>query len=105
MKLSKTGWNNIIIFSVMLLILMINATNDKLFPDGESDNENKAEQLILPEHAVILALEIHYIDHKKVLIERIGRRWQLTTQGMILDKTDRLKGLLTYEQWCSIICF
>ena len=49
MKLSRTGWNNVIIFSVMIIILLINATNDRLFPEGDSVND----KTILPEHSVI----------------------------------------------------
>lgn len=87
MKLSRTGWNNVIIFSVMIIILMINATNDKLFPNEESDN--KSEQLILPAHSVILTLAIDYSIDQQVLFERIGRSWQLTAKGIIVDKTDQ----------------
>lgn len=87
MKLSRTGWNNVIIFSVMIIILMINATNDKLFPS--EDNDNKSEQLILSAHSVILTLAIDYSANQQVLFERVGRSWQLTTKGMIVDKTDQ----------------
>ena len=86
MKLSRTGWNNVIIFSVMTIILLINATNDKLFPDEEN---NKAERLILPQHSVILTLDIELSDTHHVLVERAGRGWQVTTKGIILDKTEQ----------------
>ncbi|MCP4984594.1 MAG: hypothetical protein GY928_00620 [Colwellia sp.] len=87
MKLSRTGWNNVIIFSVMIIILMINATNEKLFPNEM--NDNKSEQLILPAHSVILTLAIEYSTNQQVLFERIGRSWQLTSKGIILDKSDQ----------------
>ena len=87
MKLSRTGWNNVIIFSVMIIILLINATNDKLFPDEE--NNSKGELLILPKHSVILTLAIDLSASQQVLFERIGRSWQLTTKGIILEKTDQ----------------
>jgi len=87
MKLSRTGWNNVIIFSVMTIILVINATNNKLFPNEES--ENKAEQLILPEHSVILTLSIELSKSQRVLFERIGRSWQLTAKGVMLEKTEQ----------------
>ncbi|KGJ97470.1 hypothetical protein [Colwellia psychrerythraea] len=84
MKLSKTGWNNVIIFSVMIIILLINATNDKLFPNEE--DRNNAEQLILPANSVILTLLIELTESQQVLFERVGRSWQLTTKGIILEK-------------------
>lgn len=84
MKLSKTGWNNVIIFSVMAIIILINATNDRLFPK----EENLSEQTILPEHSVILTLAINYADGSSALFERVGRTWQLTTQGVDIQKTD-----------------
>ena len=87
MKLSRTGWNNVIIFSVMIIIILINATNNKLFPSEE--NASNAEQLILPEHSVILTLSIQLPNRQQVLFERIGRGWQLTTKGIMLEKTDQ----------------
>ncbi len=87
MKLSRTGWNNVIIFSVMIIILVINATNNKLFPN--EDSENKAEQLILPQHSLIVTVAIDLSENKQVLFERVGRSWQLTAKGIIVDKTDQ----------------
>ena len=86
MKLSRTAWNNVIIFSVMIIILLINATNEKLFP-GE-DKASKAEQFLLPEHSVILTLLIESPAKQQILFERIGRSWQLTSKGIMLEKTD-----------------
>lgn len=85
MKLTKTGWNNVIIFSVMAIIILINATNDKLFP---KDNSNNAEQLILPPNSVILTLALNYHENKQVLLERAGRSWELTSNGLSVDTSD-----------------
>lgn len=87
MKLSRTGWNNVIIFSVMTIILLINATNDKLFPNEESGTNG--EQLILPQHSVILTLSIDFSENQHVLLERVGRSWQLTAKGAPLEKTEQ----------------
>ncbi len=88
MKLSRTGWNNVIIFSVMIIIIIINTTNDKLFSD--SDNQaNAGQQLLLPEHSVILALAIKTADDKQLLFERVGRSWQHTGKGVLLSLTDQ----------------
>jgi hypothetical protein len=83
MKLSRTGWNNVIIFSVMLFILLINLTNKKLFNENES--HSSSAQFILPEHSVILSLLIESPDNKVLHFERIGRRWQMTAQGVLVD--------------------
>lgn len=87
MKLSRTGWNNVIIFSVMAFILIINITNNKLYSDDE--NPTLSEQpYILGENATILTLSIH----ASVLIERIGRTWRSTPtiiQGQALEQMMR----------------
>ena len=70
MKLSRTGWNNVIIFSVMIFILVINVTNKKLFSSG--DAENSAQLTIFAEHAVILSLSVD----QQITINRVGRTWQ-----------------------------
>jgi hypothetical protein len=72
-KLSKTGWNNVIIFSVMGFILLINATNKKIFsPDEGALNEQ--EIALVGTQNVILTLDINNV----VAIERIGRTWRAT---------------------------
>lgn len=71
----------------MTIILLINATNEKLFPD--EGNANHSEQSILPAHSVILTLAIALSDKKNILFERVGRSWQLTTKGIILELTDQ----------------
>ncbi len=85
MKLSKTAWNNVIIFSVMIIILLINTTNNRLFPEDErSDNAH-----ILPEHSVILALAMTFPDESKIMFERIGRAWRMTSQGRVSDLSNQ----------------
>jgi hypothetical protein len=85
MKLSRTGWNNVIIFSVMIIILLINATNDRLFPKGNSFNDNT----ILPEHSVILTLVINFSDNRKLTFERVGRAWKMTSRGLLVDLSNQ----------------
>lgn len=85
MKLSKTAWNNVIIFSVMIIILLINTTNDRLFPEGDSGSEKK----LLPEHSVILTLVINYDADRQLKFERVGRAWQMTSQGLLLDLSNQ----------------
>ncbi len=80
MKLSRTGWNNVIIFSVMIFILVINVTNKKLY--SSDDDQQKT---IFSNHAVILSLAIN----QQVSIERIGRTWRATPakiSGQALDQ-------------------
>jgi hypothetical protein len=75
MKLSRTGWNNVIIFVVMTFILVINATNKKLFSEDVATNDYSAtEQSLLGDDAVILTLALN----NNILIERIGRTWRAT---------------------------
>ena len=79
MKLSRTGWNNVIIFSVMIFILVINVTNKKLY---SSDDQ---QITLFSEHAVILSLEVN----QQVSIERIGRTWRAKPakiSGQALDQ-------------------
>ena len=74
MKLSRTAWNNVIIISVMAMILLINLTNNKLFPDtSEASTNDSGEQLVLSDHAVILTLTVA----NKFIIERVGQSWRI----------------------------
>ena len=80
MKLSKTGWNNVIIISVMLIILLINATNNKLFPNETNQSNNTAQQLLLPEHSAVLTLKIEYPNDEFIFFERMGKNWQVSNE-------------------------
>ena len=84
MKLSKTAWNNVIIFSVMIIILLINTTNERLFPE-----DNNSDELLLPEHSVVLTLSVAVANNGSILFERVGRAWQMTSQGILLDLTNQ----------------
>lgn len=73
-KLSKSGWNNVIIFAVMGFILLINVVNKKVYsPEGENLEESAYQALtIIDQNQVILALTVQNV----VLVERIGRTWR-----------------------------
>jgi hypothetical protein len=85
MKLSRTGWNNVIIFSVMIIILLINATNDRLFPEEDSVNDKS----ILPEHSVILTLTVNYSENRQLTFERVGRVWKMINKGILVDLSNQ----------------
>lgn len=68
-KLSKSGWNNVIIFAVLAFILLINLMDKEANNTGEPVTQ---EQSLLGEHAVILTLSLN----KELTIERIGRTWR-----------------------------
>lgn len=84
MKLSKAAWNNVIIFFVMMIILLINSTNNRLFPEDDVNNG-----LVLPEHSAVLTLSITLSNNTSIIFERIGRSWQMTSQGISLDLTNQ----------------
>ncbi len=85
MKLSKTAWNNVIIFSVMIIILLINTTNERLFPE----NNGISDKLLLPEHSVVLILKMTLSAKSEVVFERIGRSWQMTSRGILINLTNQ----------------
>lgn len=101
MKLSKTAWNNVIIFSVMIIILLINGTNERLFPESNSAND----ELILPQHSVILTLSITLPNENSITFERVARAWQMTNQGVILDLTNQQieQFMLSWQQGSGLV--
>lgn len=93
MKLSKSAWNNVIIFTVMIFILLINLTNDHLF--SESANNEKGEHFLFSEHAVILTLTLTYISPetsniKNINIARVGQSWKSSSTKLSLQAIEQL---------------
>lgn len=81
-KLSRTGWNNIIIFAVMGFILLINISQRS---GNQSVSSVSHEQALFNQSQVILTLEINH----HLIIERIGRTWRATPaiiQGQALEQ-------------------
>ncbi|QOL26466.1 hypothetical protein LP316_03970 [Thalassotalea sp. LPB0316] len=68
-RLSRAGWNNVIIYSVMAFILLINLTQKN--SQDESAPAAEVSQLIA-DHQVILTLTIN----QWVSVERIGQTWR-----------------------------
>lgn len=101
MKLSKTAWNNVIIFSVMIIILLINSTNDRLFPEGNTVND----ELLLPEHSVILTLSITLSNDTSIVFERIARAWKMTSHGVVLDLANQQieQMMLAWQQGSGLV--
>lgn len=82
-KLSKTGWNNVIIFAVMGFILLINATNKNLFSEETGDSNTAAELALVGEGNIILTLTVENV----MKVERIGKNWRalpenISSQGL-----------------------
>lgn len=68
-RLSRTGWNNIIIFSVMGFILLINIMQRS---EHSTMSDINHEETLFTQSQIILTLEIS----QHVTIERIGRTWR-----------------------------
>lgn len=88
LKLSKSGWNNVIIFAVMGFILIINMTQNKII---ESDAELTGEQYIFAPPAVLLTLSVN----QTISIERQGTTWQSNIKSMSTQLLDQM--MMTWQ--------
>ncbi|MFC3123080.1 hypothetical protein [Agaribacter flavus] len=75
-RLSQKAWNNVLIFSMLILIAVLNW--DKFFGEGEL-----AVMPVLPEGAVVLSIQIDQIR-----FERVGTGWRVVANAA--DLTDSL---------------
>ncbi|ATC95095.1 hypothetical protein [Pseudoalteromonas tunicata] len=69
-QLSRAGWNNVIIYSMLLMIFLFNGLHHKLI---SSDSE-QVIQAIFPEQSFVLTL-----SYRDVTFERIGTSWRTKT--------------------------
>lgn len=72
-RLTQRAWNNVLIFSMLLLIALFNLSGG-LFNNSDNDNSGLTE--LLPQNAVVMSIEI---DART--IERVGRGWRLLPDG------------------------
>ncbi|QTH62703.1 hypothetical protein J1N51_07890 [Psychrosphaera ytuae] len=71
LRLSQKGWNNVLIFSCMFMILLFNYTNNMLM----SDEQDQVVAPLLPPDAIIQA-----IDFSGVELQRVGPSWRVLSQ-------------------------
>ncbi|WP_438865509.1 hypothetical protein [Neptunicella sp.] len=76
-RLSRRGWNNVLIFATLFMILLFSTSNRMLLQNAEQSQS----QLLLPESSEIMAID--YGTHK---IERIGRGWR-AVPGLNLNES------------------
>jgi len=91
MRLSRTGWNNVIIFSVMIIIIFLNFTNNKLFRRN-GDGAYTQDVAIFKDHAVILTLTIN----QQIKIERIGQTWRMAPVKLKTQALEQM--MLSWQQ-------
>ncbi len=68
MRLSSRGWNNVLIFASLFMIVLFNTTHQKLI-EGDSDTRRAS---LVAEQAII-----QVIDYSGVKLERIGANWRV----------------------------
>lgn len=69
MRLGRKGWNNVIIFSMLIMIFFLNGWHKDLLGNADAPSL----QAVLPAQSFVLTLS--FVDQK---IERIGTSWRTT---------------------------
>jgi hypothetical protein len=77
-KLSQRAWNNVIIVSMLMLIMLFNFSSD--FLNGGSDKSTSLMTL------VPIGMTITTIEFKDEIVERIGQGWR-STSGVRSNKS------------------
>ncbi|ATC99605.1 hypothetical protein [Pseudoalteromonas spongiae] len=70
-RLGRTGWNNVIIFAMLIMIFLFNGLHHKII----SSSDDETTQSLLPPNSAVLTYQ--YSDFK---IERIGTSWRTNKQ-------------------------
>lgn len=73
MRLSKRGWNNVLIFACLGMIIIFNLMSGKI-----NDNAEGSIVTVLPEQSMILTLE-----YPNVSVERLGTSWRINPSNLL----------------------
>lgn len=77
--LTQRGWNNVLIFASLFMIILFNSTHQRFV---SNENSNVKRSLIEPSQFV------QNIDFNGVKIERIGNAWRTVTQVPFKQQLD-----------------
>ena len=86
-RMSRKAWNNIIIFAMLLMIFLFNATNN-ILPDSEDETKPVG---LLPEHSLLMTLQSNGFE-----LQRIGTGWRLVPAADITQQ--QLDAIITNWQ-------
>lgn len=86
-RLSRAGWNNVLIFSSLLMIFLFNGMHLKMFAN---DDQPQKYQSLLPTEQMILT-----VDFPNLSVERIGRSWRTVPRSN--HSIEHIQD--TLEQW------
>lgn len=86
-KLTRSGWNNVIIFAVMGFIALIHLTQSDKFALLEEKGVEQ-ESYLVGEHGVILSMTVNQQTH----IERIGQTWRAIPAVLTGQPLDAMMG-------------
>lgn len=89
--LSQRGWNNVLIFASLFMIILFNSTHQKLF---EGDNEDEKNTLI-PDTGII-----QLIDFSGLKFERIGANWRVQSA---FDTKQQIQPEVYANNWQSLL--
>ncbi|WP_440906031.1 hypothetical protein ACMZOO_07275 [Catenovulum sp. SX2] len=86
-RLSRSGWNNVLIFTSLIMIFLFNGLHLKMF---SSDGKPVQQHSLLPADEMILT-----IDFPNYSLERIGRSWRTMPESNY--SAEQLQAVV--EQW------
>jgi len=88
MRLSKRGWNNVLIFACLGMIIIFNLMSGKI-----NDNAEGSIVSVLPEQSIILTLE-----YPNVSVERLGTSWRINPSNVLA--TDGVENII--NAWLAL---
>lgn len=90
--LTQRGWNNVLIFASLFMIILFNSTHQK-FTDGEDDIEQAS---LITQTAVIQS-----IDFSGIKLERIGAAWRVLASIELSNEiaADQIAQAWQYQQF------
>ena len=91
MRLTKRGWNNVLIFATLFMILLFNTTHQK-FVEGDREIEKLP---LIPAEAIV-----QVVDFSGVKLERIGSNWRIQSA---VDGINDENPELIVKRWQTVL--
>ena len=99
-RLSRAGWNNVLIFSSLIMIMLLNGLHKNLWKETEL---HESTLLDAKSFALTFNFTAPSVNQAQYRLERAGREWRFMIDSVEQSQRTPLDAQATVERWQTLL--